>query len=386
MSLERPLDSLSDENLLRRLADLLRQSRRVEPDLVAHIGEVEARRLYARFAAPSMFVYCTDVLHLSEHEAYLRITVARAARAHPEILLLLADGRLHLAAIAKLAPHLTLENRDALLERAVHKTKRQIEEIVADLAPRPDARSLIRRLPAPPLSTFELGPDRVTEPTPRLGPDRVADPSSSLGPGRLRLSPHSASEPAATIQPLAPARYRVQFTADAALRDTLDRLRVLMRSEVPDGDLAAIIGKPVTEKLERLEAKGHAVTRAPRKDRSTTDTEPSSRHVPAAVRRAVRERDGNRCCYRDAQGHRCPERIRLEFHHRHPHGLGGGHGPDNICLMCAAHNRYLRSWTMGERPWPGTAQRARRDEARRRAREVTRRNSVSDGPPPPTRE
>ena len=74
------------------------------------------RRLYAREASPSMFAYCTEVLHLSEAEAYLRIAAARAAREHPLLLTMLADGRLHLTAIAKLAPHLTLENREDLLE------------------------------------------------------------------------------------------------------------------------------------------------------------------------------------------------------------------------------------------------------------------------------
>jgi hypothetical protein len=79
----RPLTALSDEELLRRLSDLLRQSRRTERDPVAHVGDVDARRLYARFASPSMFAYCTDVLGLSEAEAYLRIAAARASREHP---------------------------------------------------------------------------------------------------------------------------------------------------------------------------------------------------------------------------------------------------------------------------------------------------------------
>src|SRR5262249_31529023 len=110
MQHEPALRSLSDDELLHRLLDLLRQSRRVEADLVAHIGEVDARRLYAREAAPSMFAYCTEVLHLSEAEAYLRITVARAARQHPVLLEMLRDGRLHLSGIAKLVPHLSGEN------------------------------------------------------------------------------------------------------------------------------------------------------------------------------------------------------------------------------------------------------------------------------------
>ncbi len=95
----------------------------VESELVAHIGEVDARRLYARKASSSMFVYCTEVLHLSEHEAYLRIAVARASRRHPVLLDMLGDGRLHLSGIAKLAPWLTEANRETLLARAAYKSQ-----------------------------------------------------------------------------------------------------------------------------------------------------------------------------------------------------------------------------------------------------------------------
>jgi hypothetical protein len=103
MADERPLDSIPDDELLDRLSQLLRDSRRVEADLVAHIGEVDSRRLYAREASPSMFSYCTQALHLSEAEAYLRINAARAAREHPVLLTMLRDGRLHLTGIVKLA-------------------------------------------------------------------------------------------------------------------------------------------------------------------------------------------------------------------------------------------------------------------------------------------
>jgi len=80
MEPERDLKSIPDDELLRRLGELLRQSRRVEADLVAHIGEVDLRRLYAREAAPSMFVYPLEVLHLSEAEAIC----ASPRPGHPE--------------------------------------------------------------------------------------------------------------------------------------------------------------------------------------------------------------------------------------------------------------------------------------------------------------
>jgi hypothetical protein len=375
------LDSVSDDELLRRLGELVSHSRRVEADLVAHIGEVDERRLYAREASPSMFSYCTERLHLSESEAYRRITVARAARKHEMLLGMLRDGRMHLSGIAMLAPLLTRDNRDALLARATHRSKRQIQELVAELSPRPDAPSVMRKLPqkrqasvpgAPQgqdqdrFAALELVPDRVgapaTAPTISLEPPEtasvatglssplVASPAAPLGPPltpplaptfgpSLALSP-APSRPA-LMEPLSPARYKVQFTASAELHDKLERLSALMRSEVPDGDLAAIIERAVTETLERREARRYAQTRAPRKRLADTDTSPVSRHIPAAVRRAVRERDGDRCGYVDEQGRRCSAKDRLEFHHRHPFGMGGDHSPGNIRLLCSVHNLYL---------------------------------------------
>src|SRR4030095_3507322 len=121
------LRAVPDDELLRRLSDLVCRSRRIDADVVAHIGEVDKRRLFARPPFPSMFAYCTESLHLSEAEAYRRITVARAARRFPVVLEMLRDGRLHLSGMARLVPLLTAENCEALLSRARHLTTRQVE-------------------------------------------------------------------------------------------------------------------------------------------------------------------------------------------------------------------------------------------------------------------
>jgi 5-methylcytosine-specific restriction endonuclease McrA len=167
----------------------------------------------------------------------------------------------------------------------------------------------------------------------------------------------------ALVEPLAPARYQVRFTASAELREKLERLQALLRSSVPDGDLARIIDVAVTEKLERVEARRFGKTKAPRRDLDTpprkdldtpprrdleTDTRPSSRHIPAAVRRQVYERDGGRCAYRDKHGRRCGKRHDLEFHHKHPYAHGGDHSPVNLTLLCRAHNTLLAEQDYGE--------------------------------------
>ena len=363
----RPLDTVPDEELLRRLSELLRHSRRVEADLVAHVGEVDARRLYAREASPSMFAYCTQVLHLSEFEAYLRITVARAARLHPVLLAMLRDGSLHLSAVAKLAPHLTPENRGTLLARAAHRSKREVEELIAEIAPRPDALTVVRRLPDRRVafdSGAQLGLDRVEPPrlehlnattgevfpgmprVERVTTEPLIETPQQLPGVAIHVAPVGAARPRpARVEPLSPARYKVEFTAGAGLRDKLERLKALMRSSVPDGDLAKIIELAVTEKLERLEAKRLGRTKvprkAPRKLPARVDTTARSRHVPAAVRRAVYERDGGRCRFVDQQGRRCTATGGLELHHRHPFGHGGEHSLVNVALACKAHNRFL---------------------------------------------
>jgi hypothetical protein len=121
-----------------------------------------------------------------------------------------------------------------------------------------------------------------------------------------------------------------------------------MRSSVPDGDLATILEEAVTEKLEKLEAKRYGKTKAPRKNLEEADTSPFSRYISAPVRRAVYERDGGQCVYRDQTGRRCTETQQLEFHHLKPYGRGGDRSPANICLLCRAHNAYIAEHDYGK--------------------------------------
>jgi len=366
---QQPLQLLSDDALLRRLAELTTGSRRIEAELVAHIAEVDARRLYTREACGSMFTYCRERLHLSEAEALLRIAAARASRRYPVLLEMLRDGRLHLNAIARLAPHLTDENCQAVLGRAVHRSKREILELVAELSPQADVPESIRKLPerrppSPPQRSVvhpEVPPTTATPdcasalprpdsmpalPPPGTGAQLCPDRVVAVSP---RLVPAPSHVPGSVL-PIAPGRYRVQFTAGPELRDKLERLQALMRTTVRDGDLARVIDEAVTEKLARLEARKFGRTKRPRTSLDDTSTEPSSRHVPAAVRRTVHQRDGCQCAYRDDQGRRCSATVWLEYHHRRPYGYGGNHAVANVALLCKAHNEAMATLDFGSRP------------------------------------
>ncbi len=98
------LSQLSDRELLRNLTAIVVRDRGTTAEMLAHIAEVDARRLYLPAAYPSMREYCVHELHLSEDAAYKRIQAARKAREFPAILDAVAEGRLHLAAVCLLTP------------------------------------------------------------------------------------------------------------------------------------------------------------------------------------------------------------------------------------------------------------------------------------------
>src|SRR5688572_28117682 len=93
------LAHLSDDVLLADLAALVATDRATTAALLAHLGEVDARKLYLPAACASLHVYCVRVLKLAEDAAFKRIAAARKARQFPALLDAIADGRLHLSAV-----------------------------------------------------------------------------------------------------------------------------------------------------------------------------------------------------------------------------------------------------------------------------------------------
>src|SRR5438093_485933 len=140
---------LSDHDLLARIGVLAGREREATAELVAHLAELDTRpSVYAAaLGYGSLFSYCTEALRLSEDATCNRIYAARACRRFPVILDALASGALSLTSVRMLSPHLTAENHEAVLARASGRSRREIEALVAELAPRADVASSGRKLP-----------------------------------------------------------------------------------------------------------------------------------------------------------------------------------------------------------------------------------------------
>ena len=346
---------LSDHDLLARIRELADEERETSVELVAYLATLETRpSLYAAQGHGSLFSYCTRVLHLSEDAACTRIDAARACRRFPVILELMASGALSLTSVRMLHSHLTPENHEAVLARASGRSCREIEALVAELAPRPDVPSSVRKFP---------------DPTPRRVPGTPTAPPLFEG-----ASPSSpiAAPPAAgparrpVIEVTSPDRYRVQFTVGKEGHDTLRRLQDLLRREIPSGDAGTIVERALSLLLEKVEKAKFAATSRPRRairrgtDRAALPEEARtpvvlSRGVPSPVQRAAWRKDGGQCGFVSKDGVRCRERSFLEFHHVRPYARGGPASVENISLRCRRHNQHEAELVFGSR-----ASRARR--------------------------
>lgn len=279
--------ALPDRNLLARLPVLAAHERTATAELVAHLAALRLRpSLYAAQGYGSLFAYCRNALRLSEDAASNRIHAARACLKFPAILDLLASGELSLSAVRMLRPHLTAENHEGVLARARNARRVDVEKLVAELAPRPDVPSSVRKMRSP--GTSEAGLAIVREEMQRELPTMPGDAAgamprtsglmagtSDLMPGSSGpmpaindtrptsapiaastedLATRSAYVPRPVVQPLSPGRYRVQFTIGEETHDVLRRLQTFLRRDIADGDAGAIFERALRLLHEEVEA------------------------------------------------------------------------------------------------------------------------------------
>jgi hypothetical protein len=216
---------------------------------------------------------------------------------------------------------LTEDNHLELLAEARHKSKFQVNEMVARLNP---------QAPVPP-SVWELP----------------------------------------QVSPLAPNVYKIEFTAGLNTYEKLRQLQALLRHRVPTGDIGVVFDVALTMALDILmnqkigSGPGHESNSV--RNESTDGVEPiepdnlgglaripgaatlNSRYVPKAVRSEVWQRDEGQCAYRSPAGERCPSRDWLEFHHVKPYAWGGTATTKNIELRCRTHNVFEGAQLFGAR-------------------------------------
>ena len=366
------LSEINDQALMARVRALAREERDVIAALIAHLGEVDHRRLYVAAGHPSLFDYCTRGLGLSEGEAFKRTQAARLCRRFPQVLCALAAGRVHLSGVGVLAPHLDEDNVDGLLEAASGRTRRELEALVQARIRHPAAASTPSP-PAPAQPTLDFSRDAEPSRTP-LPVEPIPPPPPRPVDGRPKAPPDDRRgagperSSAATPRPMT-------IRATTSFRSKLEKARALLSRSAGGRDTEAILERALGELVERLErarfgapkattggngpdpALGQPGARVP--EGAAAHPVAASRPkrtrgaLPARTRRAVYERDGGQCTFTGPEGHRCGSTFALDFHHRRAWAHGGSDDAANITLHCRLHNQFEAEREGLYRPAPG---------------------------------
>jgi hypothetical protein len=245
------LVQLDDASLLSSLHAIVRTNREATSKIVAHLAEVEARRLHTVRGHSSLFVYCLKELHFSEDEACRRIDAARLARRFPEVLEMLEAGTVSLSVLGWLKHRIAPENADELLAGVAHKSVRDAKEWLAAKFPQPDLPDSVRKLPSngrcSPAVVGSVAREALSSlarpndtPTAERSQEGTLEAEQSIAISsetelpRIRMI---ESPKPARVEPLSADRFAVKLSIGRSVRDKLELARDLASHRLPTGRL-----------------------------------------------------------------------------------------------------------------------------------------------------
>ncbi len=260
--------------------------------------------------------------------------MANVSRRFPQILVVLAENRMSLTVAGLLAPVLTESNVEKLLGDCAGMTKREAEESLVALRPKPLFTPSIRKTPSRPAFTSPPKPPVVQE-------TRNARPA-------FRTSP-------SILEPARPEVYNFRFAADRKFKEKFERLAEVLGVENPLQHMTEIMEQALDIALDKKDVKRKWARRLEREAKRTGEipskkTRPDeifareegekakSRYIPSEVRERVHERAGHQCEYRSEDGTRCRSRTGLEIEHKLPFALHRSHDERFLRLDCGPHN------------------------------------------------
>lgn len=329
------LDQMSGAELITAMYKSADDERQNIVRFISYLTEAERRKVYVPEGSATLFNWLTRTFKMSESSASRRITTVNIITKFPnhseKILDLLATGKTHLQSLRAVANHLTEENIDLFLNEIQGRSRAEIEAIINRNVPERIKKE--KREYAQPVVLSDL-----------LAP--IEDISTKEPAGSLWESPknensqnNSLKEDELDLTPKVKLGLEIRVTLDTESAAALNRLRDLY----PTATLKEIIGLAVRSLCKKRDQQAKPpVTLHKQESPKTETTDKQKTHVrepiPVKVRTFIHQRDEGRCTFENDRGERCVETGNLEIDHRIPVAQGGTNEPENLRLLCRAHN------------------------------------------------
>ncbi len=337
------MKSLTNLELLGNIRALAQQERQLGVELLHHIREIDARKLYADRHA-SLHEFLVQELKYSDGAAHRRIQAMRLLRELPEAEDKLKSGVITLSTASqlqnffraekKIGATYSIQEKRELLTQIQEKSTRQTEGLLAAISPQSVPRETERALNETERSVTFVMPMRLSEKLSRLR-GLIAHKNESPTYAELFefLADMAIEKMDPSLKPMPKARKKYPN---------------LEKSRTPDAPTAGDATPASAEKLnapEKFTTDGMPSALSKPSIRQLPDR--PSRAIPAPLRRLTWTRAAGKCEYRDCDGRRCSSSYALEIDHKIPVGKGGPATEENLQLLCRSHNAHKNSRDYG---------------------------------------
>lgn len=314
------IKKMNDKQLLASTDRLVGEERRITLEILQHLREIEVRRLFVDLGFDSMYKYCIQRLKYSEGEAQRRLSSARLLRELPEIESQIQNGNLNLTNLSAIQSFVRAEN---LADQPLTREKKlELISAVENKSTREVKTELIRQSHQPALLADKFQMSAI-----------------------INLS-------------VALTKFETAMTDENL--ELLQEFRNLYAHDLPDLSNQSVLMFLLQKAVQHKKQKLGLIEKTPRKPNAplpsaenvkNANAEKQRKPLTAKVKRMVWNR-ANACCeYLDTKSkNRCSSKFALETDHIIAVALGGTNDPENLQLLCRAHNSRRSIKTFGTRP------------------------------------
>lgn len=283
------ISSLSDVKLISEVKRIASQERSLKVELLNYLCEVERRRLFALYGYPSLYSFCMKFLGYTEAETQRRVEAMRAMIEVPEIEEKIQNGALSLTAVAQAQSY--FKSQEKIKKPVTTEVKREVLLSLENKSTRECERELIK------LS------------------------------GDIPL-------PKEKIRPISETHSQSTMNLPNTVLEKLERIKSLLSHKNPKMTQAELLNEMadiVLDKINPVRKKRRTVSVARMVNPKT---------ITAEAKRQVIKRDQGKCTYiSPITKQECNSIFLIEIDHIKPRALGGESTPENLRLLCKAHNQ-----------------------------------------------
>jgi hypothetical protein len=294
----------------------IKSERKFTLEVLTLINEAEVIKYYLKRGHSSMFCYLTKELGYSEGSAYRRLESARLLRSTSGLSESLNQGEINLSQTALLQS--AIKQQQKISEVSVHQ-KNTLLNRIKGLNQTQTKRILQETFPEVKWSTEKLAPRSEGK---TLISFEVSEEELKLIEQAKSILSHTCPEQKTKEVFLKLCEKLVKAKINPQQRKSVQTKN--------DNENNKALGK--TDEVQKLES-----------DIKIKSEIPKAREpISTRLRREIFMRADYQCEFKNHDTHhRCESRVFLEIDHIKPVAFGGTSHPENLRVLCRAHNQYL---------------------------------------------